>query len=69
MLELTTRWVSDLMCSNEEVPDIPSSLKFDINDNDSVTVTWESVSGANGVSECFFCLHLNYRLVSIIFKE
>jgi secreted trypsin-like serine protease len=49
-----TRWVSDLMCSNEEVPDIPSSLKFDINDNDSVTVTWESVSGATGY-------HLNYR--------
>ena len=49
-----TRWVSELMCSNEEVPDIPSSLEFDIHDDNSVTVTWESVSDATGY-------HLNYR--------
>jgi hypothetical protein len=42
------------MCSNEEVPDIPSSLEFDIHDDNSVTATWESVSGATGY-------HLNYR--------
>lgn len=57
-----TRWVSDLMCSNEEVPDIPSSLKFHINDDNTVTVKWASVSGVTGYN-------LNYRLKGESFKH
>ncbi|SCN47024.1 GA15058-PA [methanotrophic endosymbiont of Bathymodiolus azoricus (Menez Gwen)] len=48
-----TRWVSDLMCSNEEVPDIPLSLKSDDNGDKTATIKWSSVSGATGY-------HLNY---------
>jgi trypsin len=57
-----TRWVSDLMCSNEEAPDIPSSLKFVIHNNNTVTFTWDSVSGATGY-------HLNYRIKGESFKR
>jgi len=49
-----TRWVSDLMCSNEEVPDIPLSLKSSDNGDKTATIKWSSVSGATGY-------HLNYR--------
>lgn len=48
-----TAWLSDLMCSKEEFPDTPSSVTFDIHNDNSVTFTWDSVDGATGY-------HLNY---------
>ncbi|SMG66662.1 protein containing Peptidase S1 and S6, chymotrypsin/Hap domain [methanotrophic bacterial endosymbiont of Bathymodiolus sp.] len=48
-----TAWLSDLMCSKEEVPDPSSSVTFDIHNDNSVTFTWDSVDGATGY-------HLNY---------
>ena len=41
------------MCSNEEVPDIPSSLKSYDNGDKTATIKWPRVSGATGY-------HLNY---------